>query len=590
MMILICSPLTRSAEFSFADVQLIGLYPVDTVVPADKEFTWMFFIYESEWLQGERDEVVEIYPQALRLRNWETMWFVLDREKQSHHLTGNYRAQPGEKFKLQCYLRYQGVLYDERRVVWYEKNNYSYQMKYCMLSEEQLEACRPEVLLVPSKGVNIPVVKPKPSFLSRMLGVEAGARIVSGTTSKPANVVMLMIDTLRRDHTPPGGHPFVIAPHIDMISTLGVHFENSYGASSSTRPSIGSLFTGLHPKAHGAERHAIEGARLLTGVPRLAERFKNSGFHTAGISSNAQITDDFGFNQGFDIYECPVREHQVTKRGLHWLQQLNEPFFLYLHFIAPHQPYEPPDVYAGMYQGQSDKTEQDLYLAEITAEDRSIGKIIAELSRQGLLDRTLVWVLSDHGEEFWEHGWNGHGANLYEESVQTLSAVMYPRLFGIWKSPAEPVTHSDVFPTLKGIFGWGDDLVQQGKSLLPLFTDSPEEQKEQDPRPLFLHHGGGLEAGAHESDKQAVLKYPYKLVWWTERDEWELYSLEQDPKEQDNIIEELPEVRKELEVLLKSQLELSRGLSEHYITPDDGNPITLSESELENMRALGYIK
>src|SRR5690606_18370750 len=168
--------------------------------------------------------------------------------------------------------------------------------------------------------------------------------------------------------------------------------------------------------------------------------------------------------------------------------------------------------------------------------------------------------------------------------------VMYPRLFGIWKSPAEPVTHSDVFPTLKGIFGWEDDLVQQGKSLLPLFTDSPEEQKEQDPRPLFLHHGGGLEAGAHESDKQAVLKYPYKLVWWTERDEWELYSLEQDPKEQDNIIEELPEVRKELEVLLKSQLELSRGLSEHYITPDDGNPITLSESELENMRALGYIK
>jgi arylsulfatase A-like enzyme len=399
--------------------------------------------------------------------------------------------------------------------------------------------------------------------------------------------VMILVDTLRRDHTPPGGHPFIIAPHVDQLASLGVNFSQAYGASSSTRPSVGSIFTGLQPKAHGAVRHATQGAGLFLNAPRLAEAFKKAGHKTAAVSSNAQVSPAFGFDWGFDIFLSSVWESQVSLKGVEQLQTLDEPFFLYLHYMGPHQPYEPASPWKGMYQGHHAHAEQDAYAEEITQEDHQIGAIIKELAQQGLLDRTIVWLVSDHGEEFWEHGWNGHGANLFEESTQAVSIVSAPNVLPIGATIDEPVTHVDIFPTLSEIFSWKKNKYAQGLSLMPLINHKSNDVFAG--RPLFLHHGGGNSAQPHFSDKDAVLLNKKKMVWWNQKDEWELYDLPTDPGEKKNIYQPNDPFIKSTTPLLEKHLSECQSITSSIKMLDESLP-SLTPQEVENLKAHGYMQ
>lgn len=573
---------------------LTALYPVKKLIPNGREIPWIFFIYESKELDFTPGKPISFYPSAVRFKNWTCIWFYVDENDRTTHISRDITSPLNvKKLKLRCYLRYTGHFQEHRKVLWNKELNLSSPFDFCLLSEEQLEACRPELLLLPTTGLNASPELTRPSFFSRFTGWKAPERIASDP-AKPTNFLMLMVDTLRADHTPMGGHPFVIAPHTDMLASLGAFFSESYGASSSTRPSVGSLFTGLHPIAHNAKRHALRGNSLLHNVPLLAESFKEAGFNTVGISSNAQITDKFGFARGFDVYECPVNENAVTPRGLHWLRSLDEPFFMYLHYMAPHAPYEPPATLASIYKGKHPRMDdkerelQDLYCAEITLDDRRIGEVLKELSLQGILEKTLIWLVSDHGEEFWEHGWNGHGAHLYEEAVRTVSVATYPRLFPMKTRVEKQVTHVDIFPTLTDLFGFGGDRRFQGKSLLPLLRNEPVNAFND--RPIFLHHGGGLEPGEHESDKQAVLLGEHKLVWWNVKDEWELYDLTQNPGEDRKKMLNSPETRDRLEPLLKNNLHESEKIADSLIQPDlDHLDLQLSPADIENLRRGGYV-
>ncbi len=545
---------SHAEKNSNTGIQVVGLYPTGNKEIQDNDR--LIFEYRSDLLTPHSSEgEIERFP--LELQNWDLQWFYLNQDEESISEAGD------EPFYLGCQVHYQGEL---------------------DLSTTQQDASKPVVLLSPLRGAKAEPLLPKPSWLASWFGKKAPKRL-KNAAPKETNLLMLMVDTLRRDHLPSYGHPFVVAPHMEMLAQLGVVFENSYAASCSTRPSVGTIFTGLHPKAHGAERHSLEGANLYPGIPLMAEVLQAQGMHTATVSSNSQITKAFGFSRGFDHYDCPVSEGSVTPKGVNLLQSLSEPFFLYLHYIAPHQPYKPKPRWQGMYEGKHEHDEQDRYCAEITIDDRRIGQVLFELSKQGLWERTVVWLLSDHGEEFWEHGWNGHGAKLYEESVQTVSVVSYPSRLGIQQRVSEPVTHADILPTITQWFDFPEVQSVHGRSLLSLMEGEPVEWN----HPLFLHHGGGLDPGPHPSDKQAILQKNKKLIWWTEKNEWEYYSLMKDPEEKQNQVDLNQDYQAHLESTLKKHLNEAKIIRDSFMKPG-ATEFILSDKDRENLEHLGYIE
>lgn len=568
---------------------IIGLYPTGESQPESANSTILVFEYKSDLITPISNPI-QINYSSLKLRDWTETWSIVTPNNKGIALQNDPLIEINQPFFLRCQLKYSDN----------SQKPHSFPSQSPVPNQHQQEAIRPEVLLVFARNVSVPCKVPEPSFIKRLLGAKAPRRVDRSQEISP-NVIILLIDTLRLDHTPPGGHPFILAPHIDMLSSLGVFFSESYGASSSTRPSVGSILTGLQPNAHGAVRHATDGSALYVGVPFLPEKFLQSGYRTAAVSSNAQISPAFGFDRGFETFNSSVWESQVTPKGIEHLRKLDEPFFLYLHYMGPHQPYEPASPWKGLYKGQttipntlpSAKTVasashalHDAYAEEITQEDHQIGLILKELCQQGLLDRTILWLVSDHGEEFWEHGWNGHGATVFEESVQTLSILFYPALLSTRKTISIPIMQVDMVPTLSELLNWKSPTLSQGKSLVPLIKNSISTDFVH--RPVFLHHGGGDSALPHISDKEAVLLDRKKLIVWPEINKWELYDIENDPFEQNNLFQENDPNVQRLKPLLENHLETCKTIEKAVQTFSDKTLPPLSAQEIENLEAHGY--
>ncbi len=506
--------------------------------------SWARF-YQSEPIDPATSGIVAVVTEPVRIPGWEIRFRYSPPKRTAH--------QP---FRVSALVRYTGGH---------------------KLDPELFVAVSPRVLPVP-------VLIHQPSALN----------------PTPTNVVILLVDALRPDHLPEYKHPSVIAPHMSLLGALGTRFTVSYGASSSTRPSMGSLFTGLHPRAHGAVKHCNETAALHTGCEVIAEAFEDRGYETAGFWTNSQVAPAFGFARGFQTYVGPLDDREITPQAVRWLRTAREPFFLYLHYLAPHHPYEPPAALAGLYDNTTGDDEHNRYFGEITAEDMRIGGVLAELARLGMLDRTLIWLLSDHGEEFWEHGWKHHGSTLYDESLRTVSRCFYPPGVAHGQTVETPVTHVDIYPTLADIFSWpeaerggeGGTALSGGHSLLPLLEGGkPPVWRE---RALFGHHNGGSEPGKHESDKQCILQKGLKLIWWPEKGQWELYDLNTDPLEKKNLLadgsvsEKPPASRVEsMKRALQDKLERIDRLGETLKT--QSVPMGhLTEEQIENLEAMGY--
>jgi len=303
--------------------------------------------------------------------------------------------------------------------------------------------------------------------------------------SRP-NLLLFLIDTLRADRVGAYGSKRGLTPRIDALALQGVVFEQTTAASSWTRPSTATILTGLPPAVHGANRLD---RRLPPGVRTLAEVLQEEGYRTGGFSANAHITEASGFAQGFDHFEFLdelARGEALDGRALAWLDESVSapdrgpaPFFLYVHAIDPHAPYEPPEDLRRRFAGQipsgsgslakveeiyraldrrrpeaRDLVERmaPLYDAEIAGIDRSFGTLLDELERRGRLAETLVVVISDHGEEFGEHGGLGHGKTLYREVLDVPWIFRLPGQTA-GRRIATPAAHGDVMPTILAALG-----------------------------------------------------------------------------------------------------------------------------------------
>ena len=304
-------------------------------------------------------------------------------------------------------------------------------------------------------------------------GPESGAA-TSASAQRP-NLVVYLIDTLRRDRLGTYGYDKPVSPRLDAFAESAWVFDDAVAQSPWTRASVASIFTGLEPHQHGVEDRldSLTGEHLT-----LAELLSASGYSTAAVITNGNVGSKFGFSQGFDHFSrsrnAQSESSGVTRRALDLLESgaLEEPFLLYLHSMDPHAPYDPPaeererfapgvevaergtmDVLKQLKTGRRtlhDETLADieaLYDAEIAANDASFGRFLDGLDRLGFAERSVITVVSDHGEEFWEHGSWGHGHQLYAEVLASPLIVREPGQERGGRVAAL-AQHVDLLPTL----------------------------------------------------------------------------------------------------------------------------------------------
>jgi len=416
---------------------------------------------------------------------------------------------------------------------------------------------------------------------------------------EPFNILIYLVDALRPDHLPFFGYEKNTAPHMTEFSRDCVLFKNAYAQSSWTRPSVGALFTGLYPFQHQA---VTLKSGLAADFQTLAELMNKADFHTIGISSNAGIKEFFNFNQGFSYFKY----HSNLDGGLaemlntYAFSQLEaEPssFFMYIHTMEPHRPYKikeefypedtgKPNVVVVERKGEEryrvDLNETvSLYDATIAQNDKAFGDLMEKLKSLGLYDKTLVILMSDHGEEFFEHGGFAHGQTLYQEQVKHLFIVKLPNQLNGGRNIGDNVQEIDIFPTLLDFAGQSIPAYLSGKSLkrLLLSPDSIDSP---------VHHEIFLETGP-QLNKKAIVDGKWKLIhtgtkWTNDMREYELYALESDPGEQTDLFGRNPIVAYYLRNSLFNWVNAQEKLVN--IGKEDIEK-TLTQKEIEELKALG---
>lgn len=336
---------------------------------------------------------------------------------------------------------------------------------------------------------------------------EGPANTSEASGAHPPHLLIFLVDTLRADHLGCYGYERPTSPNIDRFAADAVLFKHAVAQSSWTRPATASILTGLYPHNHGARtRNQALGAE----VPYLPEILGSLGYRALGVSTNGNAGMDFGFRRGFNHFmQMPERASRpsvhvpvwrAVDETLQWLERIGpgDSFFVFLHVTDPHEPYLPPedhrrrfapDAAAGpglLRQNQpasashSTSDLKDLYDAEIAFVDEHFGRMLEELDRRGFLDDTLVVFVSDHGEEFLDHGRHGHGATLYQEQIHVPLILRLPRTLRRDADRSEvgaQVRQIDIVPTILDAIGVPGLVETDGQSLLPLIRSGD------DPRP-----------------------------------------------------------------------------------------------------------
>jgi arylsulfatase A-like enzyme/predicted Zn-dependent protease len=415
-----------------------------------------------------------------------------------------------------------------------------------------------------------------------------------GPRFKDANVVLISIDTLRRDHLAPYGAPFETVA-ASRLAREGVLFEHAVSQVPLTLPSHASLFTGLYPPHHAVRDNG--GFVLGPGATTLAERFRQAGYRTAAFVSSYILHSRWGIAQGHESYEDSFdysglesrnladverRAASVVDRALDWLGALRggRPFYLWVHLYDPHEPYTPPDEYR--------RRAPTAYAGEVMYADAQVERLLESLDAQGLRRRSVIVYLSDHGESLGDHGESTHGIFLYGATLD-VPLILAPPLDAKLGSAALALTGRrvrglarlvDVTPTLLDLVGLPVPAGLDGTSLLPMLTHEGPADAEPDALagpvsyaetyyPRF--HYSWSELVAMETERWKMVRAPRP----------ELYDLRADPKELHDVSGQYPRVAATLAAHLEAMNLLRAGA--------EPTPGKIDPEALERLQALGYV-
>jgi len=443
-------------------------------------------------------------------------------------------------------------------------------------------------------------------------GVQAPAYNRDG---RPPNILLVSVDSLRRDHVHCYGYSRETTPVIDRLASEGVRFETVVAPTSWTLPSHITLLTALPPEVHGVIQSWMQ---LRGGSIALAEVLWARGYTTAGVVSGPFLRAEYGFARGFDYfddYTAVASSHDLSHRNItspilftlvqDWLQGWDasgrrRPFFLFLHMWDVHYDYTPPSPYdrlfdpdyAGTITGedfersphiypQMDPRDIEhlvaLYDGEIRYTDHYIGEILALLADLGVEDDTIVLLTSDHGDEFFEHGNKGHRKALYDETLLVPLVIRYPERITPGTVVPRQVRLMDIAPTLLSL-----------ASIAPLPDFGGVEKHSRDLTPLLRGenaHLGALPAYGDLHAEWASLRTEQSKLIMSLSDPaiYLLYDLSTDPGEQTNMIPAHPFLAEELEA------QLTAWRAERHLRPSYSREWELSDEQIRQLRALGYV-
>jgi arylsulfatase A-like enzyme/predicted negative regulator of RcsB-dependent stress response len=381
-------------------------------------------------------------------------------------------------------------------------------------------------------------------------------------------VVVVSIDTLRADRLPAYGYTKVETPHLDALRAESVLFENAYTHCPLTLPAHASLFTGLLPPEHGIRNNL--GYRLEPKHPTLASLLKARGYATGAAVSAYVLRRTTGLDAGFDFYsdvataagtksaaEVQRPGPETVKLALDWVRGVRErPFFLFVHVFEPHSPYAPPEPFRGRYG--------DTYDGEVAAADAAVGAVVAGLRELGVYDRSLVVLLSDHGEGLGDHGEAEHGVLLYREALHVPLLVKLPGRERAGSRETAPAGLRDVLPTLARRLGLDVPAEARGRDLLAPAREAAGVYSE-----TFYPriHLGWSELRSLVDDRYHLIDGPRP----------ELYDLAHDPAEREDVLT----ARGQVAVAMRSALASG--------TSDFVPPAPASKEERERLASLGYL-
>jgi len=443
----------------------------------------------------------------------------------------------------------------------------------------------------------------------------------------PVNVVVVVIDTLRADHLGAYGKRGSPSPVFDALAERGVLFEQAYAPAPWTLPSTVSLLTSTMPCEH---RVLVNGDRVPEELATLAERLRRTGRATASFFANPFAGPMSGLDRGFDRSE--LVSFEAGSRVEAWLEEVGDrPFFLYVHNVEPHDPYGPTpqispelrrrtnrllaryrsltraDWSAGRPLGSTDNSSFQrsalaqlerlrpvlgaLYENDVRLADTRLGGVIRALQRQGAWDRTLLFVLSDHGEAFGEHGGFQHDQSLYEELLRVPLLVRLPDDAHAGGRVASPVSLLDVVPTAAEVLD--EPAVargSRGRSLLDRLDDDPERAAS-GPRVVALRVNRKKHYAAWDATRGdlnvAVRDGSWKAIWNHEPGTLELYDLARDPGEQTDRSASRPDRTAALRELGRSALGACRD-PENGPGPSPG-ALPLDDETRRRLEELGYL-
>lgn len=351
------------------------------------------------------------------------------------------------------------------------------------------------------------------------------------------NVVIVTIETLRRDHASFLGSLRDTTPNLRKLARESLVFEHLYSAAPLTRLSVSSLFSSFTPSEidwvpQDPARHM---RRIGPSTPWLPELLRARGYETIAVLTNFSAftpQEDAGFERGFQHYDISTRleyrggtmsgfpaAEQVDK-ALGYLRQVKQPFLLWLHLFEPHYRYEqPPDA------PQFGPDEQARYDAEIWHVDHQLARVVQALHDGGMWDNTLLFVSGDHGEAFGEHDDRWHGSNLFDPQLTTAALLRVPGVSP--KRVVAGVSMTDIAPTLLRVLGEREAFgLMHGRSLTPLLH---HRTLPADDDVGFVSETFSVEDG--RSYQAAYVAYPLKLVYVEQGRQFSFFDLAADPGE-----------------------------------------------------------
>jgi arylsulfatase A-like enzyme len=415
------------------------------------------------------------------------------------------------------------------------------------------------------------------------------------------NVLLVTVDTLRADHMSGYGYERPTTPHLDAWMARGVRFRQARTIEPLTAPALTSMLTSTEPQDHGASRN---GLRMRPGLASLPKTLQAHGYRTAALVGNWTLRHKLtGLGEHFESYEELLTHKRwfglvngeadgddVTDAAIAWIDgspsAAHQPFFLWVHYVEPHAPYVlHPEHRERLGLPQGDLSRQDRYDTEIAFVDAAIGRLLDHLETSGLATRTVVVFAADHGESLGEHGYWGHGRNLYEPALRIPLALgwagrMRPRVLDA------PALLTDVAPTILGLVGVAAPPSFRGFDWTPVLDGEPPPALRVtryqahrgvvlgNRRSELIRRSGLLEVG--------TIRGTVKEIYQVRDQKRERYDLSTDPGEMRSL--DAPKSQPSEDVLGWMST-VYAGLGRF----DDHAPEPLDPEAAARMRSLGYV-